>query len=123
MPGNSDGEVSIGHHVSVRRGMPADTITSWREASGYSLPAATAPVSMPPSGRWARPPSAAYGMHVIGFYDGFLGLMQNRFVRFDSDSLSGILTRGGTVLGDQPGQGRQDGDGRRQTHGHAVPDA
>ncbi len=41
----------------------------------------------------------AYGMHVIGFYDGFLGLMQNRFVRLDSDSLSGILTRGGTVLG------------------------
>lgn len=41
----------------------------------------------------------AYGMHVIGFKDGFLGLMQNRFVRFESDSLSGILTRGGTVLG------------------------
>lgn len=41
----------------------------------------------------------AYGMHVIGFRDGFLGLMQNRFVRFDSDSLSGILTKGGTVLG------------------------
>jgi 6-phosphofructokinase 1 len=41
----------------------------------------------------------AYGMHVIGFKDGFLGLMQNRFVRFDSDSLSGILTKGGTVLG------------------------
>ncbi len=41
----------------------------------------------------------AYGMHVIGFQDGFLGLMQNRFVRLDSDSLSGILTKGGTVLG------------------------
>jgi len=41
----------------------------------------------------------AYGMHVIGFRDGFLGLMQNRFLRFDSDSLSGILTKGGTVLG------------------------
>jgi 6-phosphofructokinase len=41
----------------------------------------------------------AYGMHVIGFKDGFLGLMQNRFVRLDSDSLSGILIKGGTVLG------------------------
>lgn len=41
----------------------------------------------------------AYGMHVIGFKDGFKGLMQNSFVRLDSDSLSGILTRGGTVLG------------------------
>ena len=41
----------------------------------------------------------AYGMHVIGFRDGFMGLMQNRFVRLDGDHLSGILTRGGTVLG------------------------
>lgn len=40
-----------------------------------------------------------YGMEVIGFKDGFLGLMQNRFQRLDSDNLSGILTRGGTILG------------------------
>lgn len=41
----------------------------------------------------------AYGMHVIGFKDGFKGLMQNRHVRLDSEDLSGILTRGGTILG------------------------
>lgn len=41
----------------------------------------------------------AYGMHVIGFHDGFLGLMQNRFSRLSDHDLSGILTRGGTVLG------------------------
>jgi len=41
----------------------------------------------------------AHGMNVIGFLDGFQGLMQNRFVELDSDDLSGILTRGGTVLG------------------------
>jgi len=41
----------------------------------------------------------AYGMDVIGFKDGFQGLMLNRYVRLDSDALSGILTRGGTVLG------------------------
>jgi len=41
----------------------------------------------------------AYGMEVIGFKDGFQGLMENRYVRLDSDALSGILTRGGTVLG------------------------
>lgn len=41
----------------------------------------------------------AYGMEVIGFKDGFQGLMLNRYVRLDSDALSGILTRGGTVLG------------------------
>jgi 6-phosphofructokinase len=39
-----------------------------------------------------------YGWNVIGFQDGFRGLMQNRFVRLDSDALSGILTRGGTIL-------------------------
>lgn len=41
----------------------------------------------------------SHGMHVIGFRDGFRGLMQNRFVRLDSETLSGILTRGGTILG------------------------
>ncbi len=41
----------------------------------------------------------AHGMHVIGFRDGFRGLMQDRFVRLDTDELSGILTKGGTILG------------------------
>jgi len=41
----------------------------------------------------------SYGMSVVGFRDGFRGMMQNRYVRLDSDSLSGILTVGGTVLG------------------------
>jgi 6-phosphofructokinase 1 len=41
----------------------------------------------------------AHGMNVLGFKDGFLGLMQNRYDELDSEDLSGILTRGGTVLG------------------------
>jgi len=41
----------------------------------------------------------AYGMDVIGFRDGFRGLMQDRIMRLDSELLSGILTRGGTILG------------------------
>lgn len=41
----------------------------------------------------------AYGLEVLGFKDGFLGLMHDRYERLDSDDLSGILTRGGTVLG------------------------
>jgi 6-phosphofructokinase 1 len=41
----------------------------------------------------------SYGMSVLGFRDGFRGLMQNRYIRLDSDALSGILTIGGTVLG------------------------
>ena len=41
----------------------------------------------------------AHGMKVIGFRDGFKGLMENRFEDLESNELSGILTRGGTVLG------------------------
>ena len=41
----------------------------------------------------------SYGMRVIGFRDGFRGLMENRIVRLDSNALSGILTVGGTILG------------------------
>ncbi len=40
-----------------------------------------------------------YGWEIIGFRDGFLGLAQNRWVRFDKTRLAGILTVGGTVLG------------------------
>lgn len=41
----------------------------------------------------------AFGMHVIGFRDGFRGLMENRTVRLEGSVLSGILTVGGTILG------------------------
>lgn len=41
----------------------------------------------------------AYGMQIIGFRDGFRGLMENRTVTLDSAALSGILTIGGTILG------------------------
>jgi 6-phosphofructokinase 1 len=40
-----------------------------------------------------------HGMEVIGFRDGFRGLAENRSVRLDSNSLAGILTVGGTILG------------------------
>jgi len=40
-----------------------------------------------------------YGMQIIGFRDGFRGLMQDRTVRLTSAELSGILTVGGTILG------------------------
>jgi ATP-dependent phosphofructokinase / diphosphate-dependent phosphofructokinase len=39
-----------------------------------------------------------YGMEVIGFRDGFRGLVEDRSVRLDR-RLSGILTVGGTILG------------------------
>jgi len=39
------------------------------------------------------------GMQVIGYYDGFHGLVENRFIRLGPSELSGILTTGGTILG------------------------
>ena len=41
----------------------------------------------------------AYNMQVIGFRDGFRGLMENRTVLLEGEMLSGILTLGGTILG------------------------
>jgi ATP-dependent phosphofructokinase / diphosphate-dependent phosphofructokinase len=40
-----------------------------------------------------------YDMRVVGFRDGFRGLMENRAVDLDKSKLSGILTIGGTILG------------------------
>jgi 6-phosphofructokinase 1 len=47
----------------------------------------------------AKAALSEYGMQVIGFRDGFRGLSENRTVRLESNSLSGILTVGGTILG------------------------
>jgi 6-phosphofructokinase len=38
-------------------------------------------------------------MQLIGFYDGFNGLLHDRTKNLDESSLSGILTAGGTILG------------------------
>ena len=40
-----------------------------------------------------------YDTRVIGFSDGFRGLMENRTVSLEGNVLSGILTVGGTILG------------------------
>jgi 6-phosphofructokinase 1 len=40
-----------------------------------------------------------YGMKVVGFLDGFRGLVQNRTLILDDKMVSGILTEGGTILG------------------------
>lgn len=36
---------------------------------------------------------------IIGFKEGFRGLVENRIIRLDSKNLSGILSLGGTILG------------------------
>lgn len=40
-----------------------------------------------------------YGMEVIGISSGFLGLINEEYVNLDENTLSGILTLGGTILG------------------------
>jgi ATP-dependent phosphofructokinase / diphosphate-dependent phosphofructokinase len=40
-----------------------------------------------------------YEMNIVGFKDGFRGLMENRSIRLHHSVLSGILTIGGTILG------------------------
>jgi 6-phosphofructokinase 1 len=42
---------------------------------------------------------STYGMTLIGFKDGFRGLIDDRTVDLGGDALSNILTTGGTVLG------------------------
>ncbi|MBR1979875.1 6-phosphofructokinase [Candidatus Proelusimicrobium excrementi] len=39
------------------------------------------------------------GIEVLGFKNGFDGLVKNQFIELDAKAVSGILTRGGTILG------------------------
>jgi 6-phosphofructokinase 1 len=59
-----------------------------------------------------------YGMEIIGFRDGFRGLVTNRRLRLDRSVLAGILTVGGTILGtsrDKPHRMKIDGRTRDMT--------
>jgi 6-phosphofructokinase 1 len=47
----------------------------------------------------AKAAISGYGMKVVGILDGFRGLVENRVIPLDDQSVSGILTRGGTILG------------------------
>lgn len=40
-----------------------------------------------------------YGLEVYGFLDGFHGLITNRYIRLEKANVSGVLHRGGTILG------------------------
>lgn len=40
-----------------------------------------------------------YGMEVVGFLDGFKGLVENDYLHLDLKTISGIGYRGGTILG------------------------
>lgn len=43
--------------------------------------------------------SGKYGYEVVGFKDGYKGLVLNDYIMLDSSKVSGILDRGGTILG------------------------
>jgi len=40
-----------------------------------------------------------YDMEIVGFLDGYEGLVENRYRKLQSSDVSGILTLGGTILG------------------------
>ncbi len=46
-----------------------------------------------------RTATLKYGYEVFGYKNGYKGLILNDFVRFRSDDVSGILDKGGTLLG------------------------
>ena len=59
-----------------------------------------------------------HGMEIIGFRDGFRGLAENRRMRLEKNTLTGILTVGGTILGtsrDKPHRVEIDGRMRDMT--------
>ncbi|HPW75403.1 MAG TPA: 6-phosphofructokinase, partial [Kiritimatiellia bacterium] len=40
-----------------------------------------------------------YDIQVVGFLDGFRGLVENRYIQLEDRTVSGIITLGGTILG------------------------
>jgi ATP-dependent phosphofructokinase / diphosphate-dependent phosphofructokinase len=59
-----------------------------------------------------------YGMEIIGFRDGFRGIVEDRRLKLDKSTLAGILTVGGTILGtsrDKPHRMLIDGRTRDMT--------
>ena len=59
-----------------------------------------------------------YGMEILGFRDGFRGLVEDRKLKLDKTTLAGILTVGGTILGtsrDKPHRMGIDGRTRDMT--------
>jgi 6-phosphofructokinase 1 len=59
-----------------------------------------------------------YGMEIVGFRDGFRGLVENKRLKLDKTTLAGILTVGGTILGtsrDKPHRMLIDGRTRDMT--------
>lgn len=64
-----------------------------------------------------------YGWELVGFRDGFLGMIEDRWVNLDKRGLVGMLTLGGTLLGtsrDKPHRMPSPGGGSRDMTGAIV---
>ena len=63
----------------------------------------------------AKTSMVKYGYEVIGFKDGYKGLVQNNYIKLKPEDVSGILDKGGTILGtsnrDNPFNFRVEKDG------------
>lgn len=59
-----------------------------------------------------------FGYEVIGFKDGYLGMVYNRFKKLELEDVSGLLDKGGTILGTtnsfDPFKVLDDHDGKKQ---------
>jgi 6-phosphofructokinase 1 len=67
----------------------------------------------------AKAAMGEFGMKVVGIQDGFRGLVENRTILLEPSSVSGILTRGGTILGtsrDKPNKMMMGGKSMDMTH-------
>ncbi len=59
-----------------------------------------------------------HGDEVIGFRDGWKGLLECDYLKLDLDAVSGILARGGTVLGSSRVRPEHLRDGVERARGH-----
>lgn len=58
-----------------------------------------------------RKAETRFGDEVIGFYDAWDGVMEQRFTELTTASVRGVLTRGGTILGTRRGSPLESTDG------------
>ncbi|MFF5703309.1 6-phosphofructokinase [Streptomyces sp. NPDC012794] len=61
-----------------------------------------------------------HGDEVIGFHDGWRGLLECDYRKLDLDSVAGILARGGTILGSSRVQPAHLRDGVERARGHVA---
>ncbi len=58
------------------------------------------------------------GIVPVGYYDGYKGMMENRFIEMGSDDVVNIIQRGGTILGTARSEAFKTKKGRRKAIGY-----